>query len=765
MSTPIRVAAWLLAVVPLTSTRCASDPSGNGSAEYTSERLQAVVDDYLEDEPSILGAIVDIDIPGVGSWEAAAGYLDSSRTALLEPDTRFIAGSITKMFTAVLVLQLVEEGQVRLDGSLLEYLPPDWSAMLGQIEHVDEITVEHALAHRSGLPDVVASNAFFEAAYLDSAAALMPTDVVRWVRRVGELEFRPGQYYDYCNVNYLLLGGLIEHVSGLTYRQSLRENIFDRIGLEHTSLVGATFGSVDGRLARGYTTIEGVSYDGRQVGVEWSHAEGGIITTAGDLIVFFQALAAGKLFSDAATYARMRQPVGHNESYGLGIEIIDDPDIGRYYGHRGSFMGSRAILAHFPDEGMTVAISHNYRRFSMLGPEDLLRRVVRSLRGAAPENEEPDLDLEGPELLADSSKLVVNEDAPTSGEWDFAPREEWSLARLGNLPLDLVGDIDVGDDGLLYVLDRGTALVAALDADGNVLRTFGGRDDGERFEDPLKLFVTRRCIHVLAMGGKGDRIKTYDRRGNQLETTDVGRDLSPRVFVDDDRYAAVRSGTDPLNRPAHELLELESLSRDDRSALLRFPAEDKLIMEVMVPRGRYILLEDDTRIFPRLIVHFDGEMLYVGRSDTYVIRKIDLSGEVQLAFAVSGREREPLPRDYAVNLAGRTEVPGGKMTGETKERFLAQFPERQTLYTNILTDERGLIYVFVPDVTDPATREIDIFSPDGTYLYRALLELPGVIERIKRLEIADEHVYALVAHADRGTRLVRYGIRRPLPPR
>jgi D-alanyl-D-alanine carboxypeptidase len=765
VSTHLRVVAWLFVFALLTSSGCASGLTGNRAAEHTSKRLRAVVDDYLEKEPAILGAIVDIDIPGVGSWRVAGGYLDSSRTALLEPDTRFIAGSVTKMFTAVLVLQLVEDGQVRLDGPLLEYLPPDWSLMLGQIEHADGITVEQALSHRSGLPDVVASDTFFEAAYLDPTAALTPTDVVRWIQRVGELDFRPGQEYDYCNVNYLLLGGLIEHVSGRTYRQSLQQNILDRIGLEQTSLVGATFGSVDGPLARGYSTIDGVSYDGREVGVEWAHAEGGIITTAGDLISFFQALAAGNLFSDAATYSRMCQPVGHNGSYGLGIEIIDDPDIGRYYGHRGSFMGSRAVLAHFPEDRMTVAISHNYHRFSTSGPEDLLRRVVRSLRGDAPESEESNLDLEGPELLADSSNVVVNEDAPISGEWDFAPRVEWSLDRLAGLPLDLIGDMSVDDDGLLYALDRGTAGVGVVDADGNLQRSFGGRGDGESFEVPQKLFVTPCCIHVLEMAGSGDRIKTYDKGGNLLETADVGRDVSPRVFVDDDRYAAVRSGPDPLNRPAHELLELTSMSRGDRSALLRFPAEDKLIMEVMVLRGRYILLEDDARIFPRLIVHFDGEMLYLGRSDAYVIKKIDLSGEVRLAFAVAGREREPLPRDYAVNVAGRTEVPGGKITGDTKKRFLARFPGRQTFYTKILTDQRGLIYVFVPDVTDPASQKIDIFSPDGRYLYHALLQLPDGIERIKQLEIAGGHLYALVDREYLGTVLVKYRIRGPLPLR
>lgn len=760
----MRFSACLLVLLQLTSAGCLPGPTGNRFAEYTSERLQAVVDDYLEDEPAILGAIVDVDIHGVGSWEAAGGFVDLSRSAPMEPDTRFIVGSVTKMFTAVLVLRLVEEGQVRLDGPFLDYLPPDWSAMLGQIAHAGEISVEHVLAHRSGLPDVTDSEGFMKAAYSDSAAALTPQDIVLRVRRVGELEFRPGQDYRYSNINYILLGGLIEHVSGRSYRQSLQDDIFDRVGLEHTSLVGTKFGSVDATLARGYTTIEDVPYDGAEVGVEWAHAAGGIISTAGDLIAFFQALAAGHLFSDAATYARMHRPVGHNESYGLGIEIIDDSEIGRYWGHRGNFMGSSAILAHFPDQGMTIAISHTYRRFSMSHPSDLLRRVVRSLRGEAPEDEQPELVLEGPDLLADSSTQVVNEDVPVAGKWDFAPRQEWSLDRLGHLPLYMIGDMDVGDEGSLYLLDRGMAQIVVLDADGNLSLSFGGRGDGPRFEYPQELFVTPCCIQALDMGKSGDSIKTFDKGGNHLETTVVGRDTSPRLFVDDGRYAAVRSGPDPLNRPAHELLEIVSLSGSDRTTLLRFPAEDKLIMELMVPRGRYILLENDIRIFPRLVVHFDGEMLYLGRSDAYVIRRIDLNGEVQLAFTIAGREPEPLPPDYAVNLAGKTEVPGGEMTEETKDRFTARFPERQVFFTRILTDERGLIYVFAPDVTDPATQAVDIFTPDGKYLYHALLQFSDGIERIRRLEFAGEHLYALVERARGGTRLVKYGIRRPLPP-
>jgi D-alanyl-D-alanine carboxypeptidase len=742
-------------------TACEHAPDRDRDAQFSSEQLQAVVDEHLKDKTNILGTIVQVDVQGTESYRAASGFTDSSLTAPIEADTKFIIGSVTKIFTAVLVHQAIEKGQVQLGGPIIDYLPPDWSAILQEIEHGDEITVEHALSHRSGIPDVTNSEAFMESVFLGSEVALKPLDIVRMVQQTGELEFTPGESYDYSSVNYILLGGLIEQVSDLSYRQSLRNNILERIGLENTSLVDKTYGSFNGAIARGYTAVGDVSDDGHEINVEWAHAAGGIISTAGDLVLFYRALASGELFNETGTYQQMCQLVGHNESYGRGLEVIDDPDIGLYYGHRGSFLGSQAILAHFPDERMTIAIAHTYDGFSMSEPADLIKVIVQNIRGEAPA-EHADLELEGPEILAASSNLVINQDEPARGEWDFAANEEWRLDSMGHLPLRMVGDIYVDDDESLYLLDRGTAKIAVLDADGNLLRLFGGRGDGSRFEHPLDMFVTPGFVHVLDMGRSGNRIKTYDKRGNYVETSDIEGGVSPRVFIDDESFVAVRSAPGILQRPTHELLEILSLTGEDRSVLMKFPAEDKLIMEVMVPRGRYILGEDDINIFPRLIVHFDGERIYLGRSDAYVVKNIDRRGAEHLAFSLAGRNRELLPQDYAVNLAGRTEVAGREMTGETKQQFLTRFPERQAFFTKITADEQGLIYVFVPDIADLGKQEIDIFSPEGRYLYHATLELPGGLERIGPLELRGEHLYALVNSEQDATWLIKYRIQRPV---
>jgi D-alanyl-D-alanine carboxypeptidase len=763
MSTRLRTS--LAICLLLAHPACKRATVQEGDSRFSPAQLKALIGEHLAESPNILGTIVKVDIQGGESYEAAGGFIDSAKTVPMQPDTRFIVGSVTKIFTAVLVHQLMEDGLVEPRAPIIGYLPPDWSAVLEEIEHGQEITVEQVLSHRSGIADVTNSEEFWSSCYLDPTQAWKPLDVLKMVRQQGKALFSPGDDYDYSNVNYILLGKVIEFVSGLSYRQSLQKNILQRIGLENTFLIERTYGSFDGVLAHGYARIEDTLYAGAEIHVEWAAATGGIVSTAGDLITFYRALATGDLFDDPGTYRQMLQRVGHNESYGRGLEILGGPDIGLAYGHRGNFMGTRSLLAHFPEDRMTLVLCHTYQGFSMSHPSELMERVVRSVRGDAPALV-ADPVLEAPEILADTSHRIVNQDTPAYGEWDFAPREEWSLNELAHHPLRRGSVVHVDADGSLYLLDRVSARVAVLGSDGQLLRSFGGHGDGPRFAYPLDLFLTSRYIHVLDMARSGDKIKTYDKSGNHVATFDVEKEASPRLFVDDDTYVAVRSGPDVLNRPPHERLEIVSRSGAAGAVLGKFPAEDKLIMEVFVPMGRYILLENDINIFPRLIVHFDGAMLYLGRSDAYTIKRVDLNGGEDLAFSIAGRVRELLPRDYAVNLAGRKKVAGTKeMTGETKEQFVERFPERQVFYTKIATDEQGLVYVFGPDVTDFGTQEIDIFSPEGEYLYRAALELPGGRERISPLELDGEQVYALVRDEEGAAHLVKYEIDRPVYPR
>src|SRR5687768_11004790 len=140
------------------------------------------------------------------------------------PDTRFRLGSITKQFTAALTLQLVEQGKIKLDGKITDYLP-DYRQDIGQ-----KVTVHHLLTHTSGIPSYTGQPGFFE------NVSRNPYKVVDFVKQYasGDLEYEPGSKYSYNNSGYFLLGAIIERVTGKSYEQVLKENILDPAGMKNT---------------------------------------------------------------------------------------------------------------------------------------------------------------------------------------------------------------------------------------------------------------------------------------------------------------------------------------------------------------------------------------------------------------------------------------------------------------------------------------------------------------------------------------------------
>src|SRR6185436_16225580 len=128
-------------------------------------------------------------------------------------DTKFRLGSITKQFTATLTMQLVEQGKIKLDGKISDYLP-DYRKDIGE-----KVTIHHLLTHTSGIPSYTSQPRFFE------DVSRNPYKVDEFVKKYasGDLEFEPGSKYSYNNSGYFLLGAIIERVTGKPYEQVLKE--------------------------------------------------------------------------------------------------------------------------------------------------------------------------------------------------------------------------------------------------------------------------------------------------------------------------------------------------------------------------------------------------------------------------------------------------------------------------------------------------------------------------------------------------------------
>jgi len=154
-------------------------------------------------------------------------YVATAGSRRPKVDQRFRIGSVTKTFTATVVLQLVEEGKLRLDRALADYLP-------GVVPRGDEITIRHLLQHRSGL----ANYTDYPSWRAPRSPSRQPIDILRFAGS-KPLAFKPGSQVRYSNTNYIALGLVIEKVTGRTYAEELEQRIFRPLGLEHTELVAA----------------------------------------------------------------------------------------------------------------------------------------------------------------------------------------------------------------------------------------------------------------------------------------------------------------------------------------------------------------------------------------------------------------------------------------------------------------------------------------------------------------------------------------------
>src|SRR5258706_6494279 len=203
----------------------------------------------------------------------------------VETDTRFRLGSITKQFTSMLVLQLVQEGKIKLEGKLTDYLP-DYRKETG-----DRITIHQLLNHTSGIPSYTGLPNFFQ------DVSRNPYSVSDFVKKFasGDLEFEPGTKFNYNNSGYFLLGAIVERVTGKPYEKVLKERIFDSVGMKNTGYDHHE--TILARRAAGYEKRPGGYINAPYLDMSLPYAAGSLYSTVEDLYLWDQALYVDKLLS------------------------------------------------------------------------------------------------------------------------------------------------------------------------------------------------------------------------------------------------------------------------------------------------------------------------------------------------------------------------------------------------------------------------------------------------------------------------------------
>ena len=227
-----------------------------------------------------------------------------------QPDTKFRLGSITKQFTAMLILQLVAENKLKLEAPISTYLP-DYPKKPGDI-----ITIHHLLTHTSGIPDYTSFPGFRDM----MRDTYRPEEIVNLFDD-SALEFTPGERYEYSNSGYILLGYIIEKITGKSYEQVLQSKILTPLKMNNTGYDHN--GTVMKNRASGYNQIGNTFQNANYIDMSVPYAAGGIYSTVEDLYLWDQALYSEKLLPKKymdLLFAKYIPADGQNY-YGYGWEI------------------------------------------------------------------------------------------------------------------------------------------------------------------------------------------------------------------------------------------------------------------------------------------------------------------------------------------------------------------------------------------------------------------------------------------------------------
>jgi CubicO group peptidase (beta-lactamase class C family) len=265
------------------------------------------------------------------------------------PDTRFRLGSITKQFTATLILQLVEQGKVKLDGKVSDYLST-YRKDIGE-----KVTIHQLLTHTSGIPSYTSLPGFF------NDVSRNPYTVDAFIKKYAsnDLEFEPGSKFSYNNSGYFLLGAIVEKVTGQTYERALKERIFDPLGMKNTGYDNQ--GPLIEKRASGYQKTPDGYVNAPYLDMSIPYAAGSLYSTVEDLYLWDQALYTDRVVS-AATKELMYKPNLDNYAYGwvitkakLGTGTESVPKIA----HGGGINGFNTVIVRFPVQKHLIILLDN----------------------------------------------------------------------------------------------------------------------------------------------------------------------------------------------------------------------------------------------------------------------------------------------------------------------------------------------------------------------------------------------------------------------
>jgi D-alanyl-D-alanine carboxypeptidase len=343
--TTLAVAAALVALVGVPAPSVTAEPTIDLAAA-----LDAAIDERIK-QMGVPGAVVALSMPGEIDYVKAFGVGDTATGMPMLVDDHMRIGSVTKTFTGTAVLQLVDQGRIRLSDPISRYVDG--------VPNGDAITLDLLGRMRSGLPNYSESDVFMQRLYSEApmgpdAFATTPRQLLDWAF-AQPTRFAPGAEWEYSNTNTVLLRMVVEKVTGVPLREYLQQNIFGPLGMAQTSYPAN--GLMPGPYAHGYNQApDGAIFDATLWNPSWSDAAGQIVSTVADMEIWAASLGKGTLLRPET----QAQRIGNATTVAPGLDYafaIFDAD--GWLGHNGDIPGYTTVSVYLPERDATMVVMVN----------------------------------------------------------------------------------------------------------------------------------------------------------------------------------------------------------------------------------------------------------------------------------------------------------------------------------------------------------------------------------------------------------------------
>lgn len=306
--------------------------SASLQGQNTSKQIDSLLSLY-ERHHEFMGSVA-IFSDGKEVMANAYGFANVEQNKKAQPNTLYKVGSITKIFTAAIVMQLVEEGKISLDAKLNQFYPG--------VKNADKITIAHLLGHRTGI-----FNYTIDAEFPSFMTKPMPKEAL--LKRISgyDSDFEPGSKFEYSNSNYMLLGYIIEDLTKKSFGKNIDKRIISKLKLKHTFYSTATD-------TRSYGYLAGRWIETEQWNMDVAGAAGALLSTPQDLCLFIIGLFDGKIVSKAS----LNKMTAIKDGYGLGLIQIPYNGL-KGYGHTGGIEDFKSSVFYFPQKKTAIAMCAN----------------------------------------------------------------------------------------------------------------------------------------------------------------------------------------------------------------------------------------------------------------------------------------------------------------------------------------------------------------------------------------------------------------------